>query len=61
MEQGDIPEDVAATTVPAAAMGTGVSSRAAFTGRCNIYADVSGVVVVDRQRVDNINLLFCGN
>ena len=56
LESGDVPEDVAATRVTAAAMGQGVSSRAAFTGRCNIYADVSGMVVIDRARVDSINL-----
>jgi molybdenum cofactor cytidylyltransferase len=56
LEPGDVPEDLAATTVTEAAMGAGVSSRAAFTGRCNVYADVSGIVIVDRQRVDNINL-----
>ena len=56
LEPGDVMEDIAATTVTEAAMGAGVSSRAAFTGRCNVYADVAGIVVVDRQRVDNINL-----
>jgi molybdenum cofactor cytidylyltransferase len=56
LEPGDVSEDIAATTVTEAAMGAGVSSRAAFTGRCNVYADVAGIVVVDRQRVDNINL-----
>jgi len=56
LEPGDVPEDVAATRVTEAAMGCGVSSRAAFTGRCNIYADVAGMVVIDRARVDSINL-----
>ena len=56
LEPGDVPEDVAATRVTEAAMGQGVSSRAAFTGRCNIYADVSGMAVIDRARVDSINL-----
>ena len=56
LEPGDVSEDIAATTVTEAAMGAGVSSRAAFTGRCNVYADVAGIVIVDRQRVDNINL-----
>ena len=38
-------------------MGEGVSCRPAFTGRCNIYADVAGMAVVDRARVDSINLV----
>jgi molybdenum cofactor cytidylyltransferase len=55
LEPGDVPEDQAAAVVAAAAAGGGVKVQAAFTGRCNLYADVAGVTVVDVARVDRLN------
>lgn len=57
LEPGDVPEDEAATAVAEAAAGEGVTVQAAFTGRCNLYAKTGGVVVIDRDRVDQLNLI----
>lgn len=57
LEEGDIGEDEAATAIARAACGTGVRMQAAFTGRCNLYATVRGVAVIDRDRIDALNML----
>jgi molybdenum cofactor cytidylyltransferase len=57
LEAGDVPEDEAATAVAEAAAGEGVTVQAAFTGRCNLYAKTGGIVVIDRERVDQLNLV----
>ena len=57
LDPGDVPEDVAATQIAEAVRGEGISLNAAFTGRCNLYADSAGVVVVNRGSIDQINLL----
>ena len=57
LDAGDMSEDAAATQVAGAARGEGVSFNTAFTGRCNLYAEARGLVVVDRGRIDQINLL----
>jgi len=54
-EAGDVPEDQAAAVVAAAAAGDGVKVQAAFTGRCNLYADAAGVAVIDVARVERLN------
>jgi molybdenum cofactor cytidylyltransferase len=57
LEAGDIGEDDAATRIAAAAVGAGVSAATAFTGRVNLHAEARGVFVVDRERVDRLNLV----
>jgi len=57
LEAGDVPEDEAATAIAEAAAGEGVTVQAAFTGRSNLYAKVGGVVAIDRERVDQLNLI----
>ncbi|HYM32394.1 MAG TPA: molybdopterin-binding/glycosyltransferase family 2 protein [Candidatus Cybelea sp.] len=57
LEPGDVPEDEAAAAVATKAAGDGVKVQAAFTGRCNLYADVRGVAVIDGARVDRINAI----
>lgn len=57
LEDGDVPEDTAATRIAEAACGDNVTRQAAFTGRCNLYADTGGVAVIDRVRVDALNLI----
>lgn len=57
LEKGDTHEDAAATAVAEAVMGEGLSASAAFTGRCNLIAERRGVLVVDRQRLDALNLV----
>lgn len=51
----DIAEDLAAEQVATASAGDGTRTNAPFTGRCNIYADAAGVVLIDRQVIDAMN------
>ena len=55
LEDGDVSEDVAAGGIAAAIAGDGVDVERAFTGRSNLFAARTGVLVVDRAAVDNIN------
>jgi molybdenum cofactor cytidylyltransferase len=55
LEPGDVPEDIAAAEIAAAAAGPGVRVDRAFTGRANLFADGAGVLVVDRAGVDRLN------
>ncbi|HXI99610.1 MAG TPA: hypothetical protein VNH44_00220, partial [Micropepsaceae bacterium] len=55
LESGDVPEDVAATRVAEAFAGTCTRLSAAFTGRTNLYAEQSGLVVFDPAAVDAVN------
>ena len=57
LDPGDIGEDEAATVIAQAACGDGVRLQAAFTGRCNLYATVRGIAVIERERVDALNML----
>lgn len=57
LDADDMPEDAAAERLAAAARGAGTGASAPFTGRCNLYAEADGVLVVDRARLDAINLL----
>jgi molybdenum cofactor cytidylyltransferase len=57
LEVGDVPENVAAEQVAAAAAGLGVRSAAPFTGRANMYAEIDGILVTDQTRIDRLNLL----
>jgi molybdenum cofactor cytidylyltransferase len=57
LEDGDVGEDEAALTVARAVCGPGLGLGAAFTGRCNIFAETRGLAVVDRERLDRCNLL----
>lgn len=55
LEAGDVPEDVAATQIAQAFAGHGTRLSAAFTGRTNLYAAQSGLVVFDPTIVDAVN------
>jgi molybdenum cofactor cytidylyltransferase len=55
LEDGDVSEDVAAASIASAIAGDGVDVERAFTGRSNLFAAQAGVLVVDREAVDNIN------
>jgi molybdenum cofactor cytidylyltransferase len=55
LEPGDVPEDVAAAEVAAAAAGDGVCVERAFTGRANLFAAAPGVLLVDQAGVDRLN------
>lgn len=56
-EPEDVPEDEAATTVARACIGAGVKQAAAFTGRANLYAETTGIVLIDADRVNRLNLV----
>jgi len=55
LEEGDVSEDVAAAEIAAAAAGAGVRLDRAFTGRCNLFAETAGVLVVDKDAIDRLN------
>jgi len=57
LEANDVPEDEAAREVAEAARGPGARRAEPFTGRCNLYAEAAGVVILDRARVDRLNLV----
>ena len=57
LDEGDVPEDAAAAQIGAAAAGPGVRAAEAATGRSNLHADAAGLVVIDRERVDRLNLV----
>lgn len=57
LEPADVPEDIAAARVATALSGGGIRLSAAFTGRVNLYAEQSGLVVLDRERIDRINVI----
>jgi molybdenum cofactor cytidylyltransferase len=57
LDPGDVGEDEAASRIAAAAVGLGVSAGPAFTGRVNVHAEARGVFVVDRERLDRLNLV----
>ena len=55
LEPGDVSEDEAAADIAAATAGEGVRTDRAFTGRCNLFADKAGILVVDKNAVDRLN------
>jgi molybdenum cofactor cytidylyltransferase len=57
LEPGDVPEDEAAGAVAASIAGENLVTSAAFTGRCNLFANVRGIAVVDTARLDRLNLV----
>jgi molybdenum cofactor cytidylyltransferase len=55
LDPGDVSEDEAAAAIAAAVAGEGVRADRAFTGRCNLFADKPGILIVDRARIDAMN------
>jgi len=55
LEPGDVSEDQAAADIAAASAGEGVRVDHAFTGRCNLFAAHAGVLVADKDAIDNLN------
>ena len=55
LEAGDVSEDVAAAEIAKAIAGPGVHVDRAFTGRANLFAQSSGVLVVEKDAVDRLN------
>jgi molybdenum cofactor cytidylyltransferase len=57
LEAGDVGEDEAARRVAGAAAGDQVEPAAPFTGRANLLAKSRGLLVLDRERLDRLNLV----
>jgi len=55
VEAADVPEDQAAAEIAAACAGEGARVDRAFTGRCNLFADRAGVLVIDTDAVNRLN------
>jgi hypothetical protein len=55
MDPGDVSEDAAAAEIAAAVAGEGVRVDRAFTGRANLFADIAGILVVNKEAVDRLN------
>jgi molybdenum cofactor cytidylyltransferase len=55
LEPGDVSEDQAAADIAAAVAGEGVRTDRAFTGRCNLFTEGAGVLVVARDAIDRLN------
>ncbi len=55
LEPGDVSEDQAAAEIAAAAGGDGTRQDRAFTGRCNLFAETAGVLIVDKSAIDRLN------
>jgi molybdenum cofactor cytidylyltransferase len=54
-DPGDVPEDQAAADIAKAIAGPGLRLDRAFTGRCNLFAESAGVLVVDKEAIDKLN------
>lgn len=55
LDREDIGEDAAAARLAAVLAGPNLRAEEAFTGRCNLFAMSSGVLVLDRARIDAVN------
>ncbi|MEH0071100.1 hypothetical protein V6L77_13455 [Pannonibacter sp. Pt2-lr] len=55
LEPGDVDENTAAQRLAKAAAGSGLIRDGVQTGRVNLHAEVNGVLVIDRQKVDAMN------
>lgn len=55
LQDGDISEDAAAADIARAIAGEGITVEYAATGRANLFAAHSGVLILDRDKVNRIN------
>ena len=55
LEADDVAEDQAAAALAAALAGDGVRVGQSFTGRCNVFARHSGLLLADADRLDAMN------
>jgi molybdenum cofactor cytidylyltransferase len=55
LDPGDVSEDQAAADIAAAVKGEGTRADRAFTGRCNLFAERAGVLVVEKGAIDSLN------
>ncbi len=57
LEDGDVGEDEAARLLAQALAGDCVATGPAFSGRCNLFSAGRGLLVIDRDRLDRLNLV----
>ena len=57
LEPGDVPEDQAASEIAAALAGDNLKIAEPFTGRVNLFAAARGLALIDRARLDRVNLV----
>jgi len=55
LDPGDISENPAAADIARALTDEGVRTDRAFTGRCNLFAEKAGVLVVEKTAIDALN------
>lgn len=55
LADGELDEDSAARSVAALLENAGIVCRPPYTGRCNLYAQAGGVLIVDQERIDRLN------
>ncbi len=51
----DVAEDDAATRIATAVRGEGMEARTPFTGRVNLFAAKAGLLLLEREKVDELN------
>jgi molybdenum cofactor cytidylyltransferase len=57
LERDDVAETAAAAEIAALLAGPNTATRDPYTGRCNLHASARGLVEVDAERIDSLNLL----
>ena len=57
LDPGDVGEDAAAARLALHLAGEGLSPERAFTGRCNLVAGAAGVLLVESEGIDAVNLV----
>jgi molybdenum cofactor cytidylyltransferase len=55
LEPGDVSEDTAAAEIAQAVAGPGVHVDRSFTGRANLFAEMPGVLAIDKDAIDRLN------
>ena len=55
LEEGDLNEDVAAAELATLIAGSNLVKGNAFTGRCNLFSETSGLVVFNPLYLDRFN------
>jgi molybdenum cofactor cytidylyltransferase len=55
LDPGDVSEDQAAADIAASLTDEGMRADRAFTGRCNLFAENAGVLVVEKATIDALN------
>jgi molybdenum cofactor cytidylyltransferase len=57
LEANDVPENEAAALITKSLAGNNVKAGDAFTGRCNLISKTHGLITLDSNRLDEINLI----